>query len=125
MNKIISTENAPKAVGPYSQAVVTGNLLFVSGQIPLDPSTGAMVGKDVKAQTKRVFDNLEAVIIAAGFEFSSVIKCTCFLQSMEDFSSFNEIYATYFKECPPARECVEVAKLPKGALVEVSAICAK
>ena len=125
MNKIISTEKAPKAVGPYSQAIVSGNLLFVSGQIPLDPVSNMMVGDEVKAQTTQVLENQKAVILAAGFEFNCVAKCTCFLQSMNDFSSFNEIYATYFNEKPPARECVEVAKLPKGALVEVSAICAK
>jgi 2-iminobutanoate/2-iminopropanoate deaminase len=126
MNKIISTEKAPKAVGPYSQAIVSGeNLLFVSGQIPLDPVSGVMVGNEVKAQTVQVLENLQAVILAAGFELTSVVKCTCFLQSMNDFSTFNETYATYFSENPPSRECVEVAKLPKGALVEVSAICAK
>lgn len=120
----IKTEKAPAAIGPYSQAMVVGNLIFTSGQIPLDPETGAMVGENVTEQTHRVCQNLKAVLEAAGGSLTSVIKTTCFLNDMADFAAFNEVYAQYFTE-HPARSCVAVKALPKGALVEVEAVAEK
>lgn len=123
MRETISTEAAPKAVGPYAQAVRYGDLLFVSGQVPLDPQTGAMVEMDILVQARRVMENLKAVIEAAGMSLKNVVKCTCFLKNMGHFAPFNTVYAEYFGEILPARETVEVARLPRDALVEVSAIC--
>lgn len=123
MKEVISTRNAPEAIGPYSQAIRCGNLLFVSGQIPIDPGTGKVVEGDIEAQSKMVLENLKAVIEAAGMTLRDVLKCTCFLKNMEDFSKFNSIYGGYFPEVPPARETIEVARLPRDVLVEVSAIC--
>ena len=123
MNKII-TDKAPAAIGPYSQAVLVGNLIFTSGQIPLDPDTGAITGSDITEQAHRVFKNLEAVVTAAGSSLTSVVKTTCFLADMSDFAAFNEVYAQYFTE-KPARSCVAVKSLPKGALVEVEVIAEK
>ena len=120
----IKTEKAPAAIGPYSQAMVVGNLIFTSGQIPLDPETGAMVGENITEQTHRVCKNLEAVLTAAGGSLTSVVKTTCFLSDMSDFAAFNEVYAQYFTE-NPARSCVAVKTLPKGALVEVETIAEK
>ena len=125
MRKIISTKNAPNAVGPYSQAIRYGNMLFVSGQIPIDPKTDEIVTGDIEAQTSRVLDNLKAIIEASGMALENVLKCTCFLKDMEDFTKFNSVYNSYFGEILPARECVEVSRLPKDVLVEVSAICGK
>ena len=125
MRETISTENAPAAVGPYSQAVRYGNLLFVSGQIPLDPETGEIEVGDIEVQARRVLDNLKAIVEAGGMELKHVLKCSCFLGNMEDFATFNSVYASYFKEVLPARETVEVSRLPKDVLVEVSAICGK
>ncbi|MFA5571178.1 MAG: RidA family protein [Sphaerochaetaceae bacterium] len=125
MNTIVHSDKAPQAVGPYSQAIATNNMLFVSGQLPIDPATGEFAGSSIEEQTEQVIANLKAVIAEAGFSLAEVVKTTCFLQSMEDFAIFNSIYATYFSSFPPARECVEVAKLPKGALVEISVICSK
>ena len=123
MREIISTKNAPNAVGPYSQAIRYGNMLFVSGQIPIDPKTDEIVTGDIEAQTSRVLDNLKAIIEASGMALENVLKCTCFLKDMEDFTKFNSVYNSYFGEILPARECVEVSRLPKDVLVEVSAIC--
>ena len=123
MKKIISTENAPAAIGPYSQAVQSGDFLFVSGQIAFDPQTGELVGGDIEVQTKRVMENLKAIIEAAGLSMANVVKCSCFLDNMEDFVRFNSVYENYFDEDPPARVTVEVSRLPKDVLVEVSAIC--
>ena len=123
MREIISTKNAPNAVGPYSQAIRYGNMLFVSGQIPIDPKTDEIVTGDIEAQTSRVLDNLRAIIEASGMALENVLKCTCFLKDMEDFTKFNSVYNSYFGEILPARECVEVSRLPKDVLVEVSAIC--
>ena len=125
MKKIISTDNAPAAIGPYSQAVQSGDFLFVSGQIPLNPQTGELVGGDIEVQTKRVMENLKAIIEAGGLSMANVVKCSCFLDNMEDFVKFNSVYEGYFNEGPPARETVEVSRLPKGVLVEISAICEK
>lgn len=124
MIETIKTEHAPAAIGPYSQAKVVGNLIFTSGQIPLDPETGAMVGENVTEQTHRVCKNLEAVLTAAGGSLTSVIKTVCFLSDMADFAAFNEVYAQYFTE-KPARSCVAVKALPKGSLVEVEVIAEK
>jgi 2-iminobutanoate/2-iminopropanoate deaminase len=123
MKETISTKNAPAAVGPYSQAIKHGNLLFISGQIPLDPKTGNLVEGDIEVQTRMVLENIKAVLEAGGMTARNVLKCTCFLKSMEDFEKFNSVYKTYFDESPPARECVEVSRLPKDVSVEVSAIC--
>lgn len=121
MSKKIHTENAPAAIGPYSQAMVVGNLVFTSGQIPLDPESGAMVGDNITEQTHRVCKNLDAVLTAAGSSPENAIKTTCFLSDMADFAAFNEVYAEYFTG-KPARSCVAVKTLPKGALVEVEVI---
>ena len=125
MREIIATEAAPAAIGPYSQAVRYGNLLFVSGQIALDPATGEIMSGDIAVQTKRVLENLKAIVEAGGMELKHVLKCTCFLENMEDFAKFNSVYNTYFAEVHPARETVEVSRLPKDVLVEISAICGK
>ena len=119
--KKVSTTSAPAAIGPYSQAIIFGNMLFTSGQIPLDPATGEMVGEDITQQTERVMQNLSAVLQAAGSSFEKAVKTTCFLANMSDFASFNAVYGKYFTE-KPARSCVAVKDLPKGALVEVEVI---
>ena len=121
MNKVIATNNAPGAIGPYSQAVVTGNMLFTSGQIPLDPATGELVGGDIAAKADRVCKNLGAVLEAAGSSFENVVKTTCFLADMGDFAAFNEVYGKYFVS-KPARSCVAVKTLPKNVLCEVEVI---
>ena len=119
--KTISTKKAPTAIGPYSQATVMGGLVFTSGQIALDPATGSLEGSTITEQTHRVCRNLQAVLEAAGSSLTRVVKTTCFLHDMADFSAFNEVYAQYFTE-KPARSCVAAKALPKGALVEVEAI---
>ena len=120
-----NTPDAPGAIGPYSQAISCGNLLFTSGQIALDPKTGEVVGSDVKTQAQQVMKNLGAVLSAGGSGFGSVIKTTCFLTNMADFAAFNEVYSSYFTADPkPARSCVAVRDLPKGVLCEVEAIAA-
>lgn len=121
MAKMIRTEKAPKAIGPYSQAVVLGNLVYTSGQIALDPETGALAENDIRVQTERVCQNLSAVLEAAGSSMELAVKTTCFLQNMEDFAEFNEVYGRYFVS-RPARSCVAVKSLPKNALVEVEVI---
>lgn len=117
----ITTTNAPAAIGPYSQAVKAGNMLYTSGQIPLDPATGEMCGTDITAQAEQVMKNLAAVLDAAGSSFDRVVKTTCFLADMADFAAFNAVYAKYIASAP-ARSCVAVKALPKGALVEVEVI---
>ena len=119
--KIIHTNAAPAAVGPYSQAVVSGGMVYTAGQVALDPETGAMVGKDVVEQAHQVMKNLTAVLAAAGSGMDKVVKTTCFLADMADFAKFNEIYAKYFVSCP-ARSCVAAKALPKGVLCEIEAI---
>ena len=121
MKKIISTDKAPAAVGPYSQAVKVGNILYCSGQIGLDPVSGQMKGSDVRTQAEQVMENIAAVLAAADASFEDVVKTTCFLADINDFATFNEIYAKYFTG-KPARSCVAAAALPKGALVEVEVI---
>ena len=123
MIKKISTDKAPAAIGPYSQAIVYGGTVFTSGQIPLDPTTGAVLAEGIVAQTEQVMKNLDAVLTAAGASFESAIKTTCFLADMGDFAAFNEVYAKYFTG-KPARSCVAVKTLPKGVLVEVEVIAA-
>ena len=120
--KPISTKDAPAAIGPYSQGVRSGNLVFLSGQIPLDPATGQLVAGDIAAQTERVMKNLDAVLHAAGGEFSNVVRCTIYLTNLADFTVVNEIYGRAFPRNPPARATVQVAALPKGANVEIDAI---
>jgi 2-iminobutanoate/2-iminopropanoate deaminase len=125
MKKKIATDKAPQAIGPYSQAIQLGSLLFVSGQIPIDPKTGNLVQGDIEAQTQQVMENLKAIVATAGLTLSDALKATCFLKNMGDFAKFNGIYAGYFGDSPPARETVEVARLPRDVLVEVSLICGK
>ena len=120
MEKVF-TEQAPAAIGPYSQAVKTGGLVYTSGQIPIDPATGAIEAQEIMGQTEQVMKNLEAVLQAAGSSFERAVKTLCFLKSMDDFAAFNEVYARYFTG-KPARSCVAVAALPKNALVEVEVI---
>ena len=121
MIKKISTEKAPAAIGPYSQAIITGGLVFTSGQIPIVPETGNVEANDIKGQTEQVMKNLGEVLSAAGTSFEKAVKTTCFLADISDFAAFNEVYAKYFTE-KPARSCVAVKDLPKGALVEVEVI---
>ena len=119
---VISTPDAPAAIGPYSQAIAVGSLLFTSGQIPLDPKTQAMVEGDIRAQAERVMQNLEAVLKAANCSFANVVKSTIFLVDLADFAVVNEVYGKRFAEAPPARSTVQVAALPKGARVEIEMI---
>jgi 2-iminobutanoate/2-iminopropanoate deaminase len=118
----ISTTAAPAAIGPYSQAIRCGQFIYTSGQIPLDPATGQIVGSDVQAQTHRVLQNLQVVLAEAGASLNSVIKTTVFLASMSDFQDMNEVYATYFGELAPARSAIAVAELPRQALVEIECV---
>ena len=119
--KVISTETAPAAIGPYSQAIVTNGLVFASGQIPVDPATGAPAGDTIDTQAEQSCKNVAAILAAAGSDMTRVVKTTCFLADMADFAKFNEIYAKYFVSCP-ARSCVAVKTLPKGVLCEIEAI---
>lgn len=122
--KKIETKMAPAAIGPYSQAIEVANLVFTSGQIPLNPETGVLEGTEIKEQTHRVCKNLKAVLEVSGTSLKKAVKTTCFLSNMDDFAKFNEVYAEYFTE-KPARSCVAVKELPKGALVEVEVIAEK
>ena len=122
--KIISTNKAPAAIGPYSQAYKVNGFLFTSGQVPLDPDTGTIVGTEIEAQAEQSCKNIGAILEAAGIDFSKVIKTTCFLADMNDFAKFNAVYEKYFAS-KPARSCVEVARLPKDGLVEIEVIAAK
>ena len=120
--EFVSTPRAPAAIGPYSQAVVAGDLVFTAGQIALDPATMELVGSDVRAQATQVLTNLQAVLAAAGCEFRHVVKTTVYLADMADFATMNEVYASYFGDHKPGRAAVQAAALPKGALVEIDAI---
>ena len=122
MKKIISTTEAPAAVGPYSQAVRVGSTVYCAGQIPLDPKTGQILAKDISEQTRRVLDNVGAVLRAENLTFDNIVKTTIFLIDLADFQTVNEIYASYFTQAPPARSTVQVAGLPKGARVEIEVI---
>ena len=120
--KVIQTVKAPKAIGPYSQAIQAGNLLFLSGQIPLDPGSGELVKGDIGEQTRRVLENLKGVLESQHLGMDDVVKVTIFLKDMGNFNQVNEVYATYFPSSPPARSTVEVARLPRGAGIEIEAI---
>ena len=122
MRQAIATESAPEAIGPYSQAIRAGSLLFCSGQIPLDPKTGALIDGDIATQTRQVLANIGAILQAAGTSFDRVVKTTVFLADMNDFASMNEVYATYFTAPAPARSTVAAAGLPRGAQVEIEVI---
>ena len=124
MKQIIATENAPKAIGPYSQAVVWNGIVFLSGQIPLDPATGQLIEGDVVVQTERVLENIRAVLEAAGSSFDRVLKTTVFLKNMGDFPRMNDVYGRYFGVTPPARSTVEAARLPRDVQVEIDCIAA-
>ena len=125
MKKIIKTNDAPQAIGPYSQAVEAGGFVFASGQIALDPKTGQVVPGGIREQTVRVMENLQAVLSAAGCSFADVVKTTVYLKNMEEFGAFNEVYGSFFPSTPPARATVEAARLPKDVLIEVDAIARK
>ena len=118
----VATETAPRAIGPYSQAIRAGNLLFVSGQVPIDPATGALVDGDIRAQTRRVLDNIGEILRAAGASYDAVVRATVFLADLGDFAAMNEVYATYFPPPPPARSTVEVSRLPRDARIEIDVI---
>ncbi len=125
MKKIIATPNAPAAIGPYSQAVEANGMLFVSGQIPLDPTSGKMIEGDIAAQTQRVMENIQAILDAAGYSFADVVKSTCLLSDMSNFKGMNEVYARYYPQNAPARAAFAVKELPLGALVEIETIAIK
>ena len=125
MKKIISTPGAPSAIGPYSQAVEAGNTLYVSGQVPIDPKTGKLVDGSISEQTEQVFINISAILEAARYSFSDVVKSTVFLANMSDFKAMNEVYGKYYTEKQPARSTVAVKDLPLGALVEIETIAFK
>lgn len=120
--EIVKTDAAPQAIGAYSQAIKANGFVFLSGQVALDPRTGQMVGQDIKTQTKRAMDNIKAVLENAGSSLQKVVKCSVFLKDMNDFGPMNEEYGSYFKEQPPARTTVQIAKLPRDALIEIDAI---
>jgi 2-iminobutanoate/2-iminopropanoate deaminase len=122
MRQAVSTSSAPKAIGPYSQAIRAGSLLFVSGQVPIDPATGELVQGDIAAQTRRVFENLGAILKAAHSSFDQVVRTTVYLADMNDFAAMNEVYGSYFSAPAPARATVQVARLPKDARVEIDVI---
>ncbi len=122
MREVIATEHAPKAIGPYSQAIRAQGLIFTSGQIPIDPATAQIIAGDVSAQTDRVLKNLAAILQASGTTIEKVLRCTVFLKNMGDFAAMNEVFGRYFKQAPPARSTVEVARLPKDVLIEIDVI---
>jgi len=125
MKKIINTTEAPKAVGPYSQAVEANGMLFISGQIPIDPAIGKIVEGGIKEQTEQVMKNIGVILKAAGYSYADVVKSTCLLDDMDNFASMNEVYARYYAENPPARATYGVVRLPLGALVEIETIAMK
>ncbi|HEX9062813.1 MAG TPA: RidA family protein [Clostridia bacterium] len=122
---VISTENAPKAIGPYSQGIKAGNFIFTSGQIPVNPASGTVDSEDVEKQTRQVLINLKNVLEAAGASLSDVVKTTVFIKNMNDFARINSVYEEYFKAPYPARSCVEIARLPKDVLIEIEAVAVK
>jgi len=122
MREVIATDHAPKAIGPYSQAIRAQGLIFTSGQVAIDPATQQVIAGDVSAQTDRVMKNLSAILDASGSSLDKVLRCTVFLKNMGDFAAMNEVYGRYFKQSPPARSTVEVARLPKDVLVEIDVI---
>ena len=124
MRRAVASDSAPKAIGPYSQAIRAGSLVFVSGQIPLDPATGNLVSGDIAAQTHRVFANLRAILDAAGASFENVVRTTVYLADMDDFAAMNQVYGEYFSSPAPARATIQAARLPKDARVEIDLIAA-
>ena len=122
MREVIATDHAPKAIGPYSQAIRANGLIFTSGQVAIDPATQQVITGDITAQTDRVLKNLDAILQASGSTLDKVLRCTVFLKNMGDFAAMNEVYGRYFKQSPPARSTVEVARLPKDVLVEIDVI---
>jgi 2-iminobutanoate/2-iminopropanoate deaminase len=124
MKEIVTTDRGPKPIGPYSQAVKTSGFLYLSGQVALDPKTGDLIGTDVRQQTERVMENIKGILEAAGSNLHHVIKTTVFLKDMNDFPAMNEVYGRYFSAAPPARSTVQVARLPKDALVEIEVVAA-
>ena len=122
MRKVISTPDAPAAIGPYSQAIDTGDIVFLSGQIPIIPETGKLLEGDIRMQTEQVMKNIGAILASAGLEYKNLVKCTCYLADIDDFKAMNEIYGSYFVSEPPARAALQVAKLPLGAKIEIDAI---
>lgn len=125
MNTAIHTDNAPAAIGPYSQAIAAGNTIYVSGQLPIDPATGAFAGEDIAAQTRQSLTNLKSILNAAGADMSSVVKTTVYLANIADFAAMNAVYAEFFTAPYPARAAFEVACLPKNALVEIECVAVK
>ncbi len=125
MKKIISTEKAPKSIGPYSQAVEANGMLFISGQIPIDPAIGKVIEGGIKEQTEQVMKNIGAILEAAGYTYADVVKSTCLLSDMDNFAAMNEVYGKYYTENPPARAAYAVVKLPLGVLVEIETIAAR
>lgn len=125
MKMQIATDKAPAALGPYSQAIMAGDTLYASGQVPIDPATGDLAGDTIEVQAKQVFENLRQVLAAAGMDFANVVKTTVFLTDLANFATVNEIYAGYFVEPYPARSCVQIAALPKGSLLEVELVAVK
>lgn len=122
MKRIINTENAPAPIGPYSQSVLAGNTLYVSGQIPLNPKTGELISTSIEEETEMVMNNIQAILTEAGVDFSNIVKCSIFVKDLGDFALINETYGKYFPNNPPARETVEVSRLPKDVNVEISCI---
>ncbi|MBK7212362.1 MAG: RidA family protein [Bacteroidales bacterium] len=125
MKKVIFSEKAPKAIGPYSQAIEANGMLFISGQVPIDPATGKIVEGGIKEQTEQVMKNIGAILKAAGYNYSDVVKSTCLLSDMDNFAAMNEIYGSYYPENSPARAAYSVVKLPLGALIEIETIAAR
>ena len=125
MSTVITASNAPAALGPYSHAILAGDMLFTSGQVPLVPETGLIAEGGIEGQARQMFRNIQAVLEACGMTFDNVVKTTVFMTDLKDFNTFNDIYAEYFPNDPPARSCVQVAALPKGALVETECVCVK
>jgi 2-iminobutanoate/2-iminopropanoate deaminase len=125
MKRIISTEKAPAAIGPYSQGVEVNGTLYISGQVPIDPATGSLVEGDITVQTERVMKNIGAILDAAGYSFADVVKSTCLLSDMDNFKAMNSVYATFYPQNPPARAAFAVKGLPLGALIEIETIAAK
>ena len=119
--EVIFTEKAPKAIGPYSQAIKSGNMLFISGQVPVNPATGELTG-DIRIQTRRVLENIKSILLAAGASLVDIAKTTVFLKNMDDFAAMNEVYREYFPNDAPARSTIEVSRIPRGSLVEIEAI---
>lgn len=125
MKQVINTEKAPKALGPYSQAILSGNTLYVSGQVPIDPASGKLVDDDITIQTEQVMQNIKAILEAAGFDFKNVVKSTCLLSDMKNFAAMNEVYGKYYPVEPPARAAFAVKELPLSVLIEIETIAVK